>query len=104
MQEYLPYIVSVVCALISGLTSYLVTRKKAKNDLSTIVKQHEVDLEALAIKHQMEIEKINLEHSHQIELQEKDFEARFSSSLITEAMRIPQIRQQISQEMIKRKR
>ena len=104
MQEYLPYLISVVCALISGLTSYVVARKQAKNDLSVIVKQHEVDLEALERKHQMEMEKINLEHSHQLELQEKDFEAKLSSSLITEAMKMPEIRQQISQGMKKGKR
>ena len=104
MQEYLPYVVSVACALISGIASYLVARKQAKNDLSVIVKQHEVDLEALERKHQMEMEKINLEHSHQLELQEKDFEARLSSSLITEAMKMPEIRQQISQGMKKGKR
>ena len=99
MQDYLPYIVSVLCALISGVSSYAIARKQANGDLylEVIVKQHEVDLEALERKHQMELEKINLEHTHQLELQAKDFEANLSSSLLTEAMRMPEIRQQISQ-------
>ena len=101
MQEYLPYIVSVLCAVISGFSSYLVARRQAKNDLKILVKQHEIDLESLERKHQMEIEKINLEHTHQKELQEKDFEAKLSSSLLTEAMKMPEIRQQISQGMRK---
>lgn len=55
-------------------------------------------------RHQMELEKLNLEHTHQLELQEKDFEAKLSSSLITEAMKMPEIRQQISQGIKKGKR
>ena len=104
MQELLPYIVSVLCALISGFSSYMIARKKARNDIKIIIKQHEVDLEALERKHQMELEKLNLEHTHQLEIQEKEFEAKLSSSLLTEAMKIPEIRQQISQEIKKGKR
>lgn len=104
MQEYLPYIVSMLCAAISGISSYAIARKQAKNDINAITKQHEVDLEALERKHQMELEKLNLEHIHQLELQEKDFEAKFSASLITEAMKMPEIRQQISQGIKKGKR
>lgn len=44
MQEYLSYVVSVLCALISGVSSYAIARKQSKNDLKIIVKQHEVDL------------------------------------------------------------
>ena len=104
MQEYLPYVVSVLCALISGISSYTIARKQSKNDLKIIVKQHEVDLESLERRHQMELEKLNLEHIHQIELQEKDFGAKLSSSLLTEAMKMPEIRQQISQGIKKGKR
>ena len=104
MKEYLPYVVSVLCALISGVSSYAIARKQSKNDLKIIVKQHEVDMESLERRHQMELEKLNLEHRHQLELQEKDFEAKLSSSIITEAMRMPEIRQQISQGMKKGKR
>lgn len=104
MQDYLPYIVSVLCAVISGVSSYVIARKQAKNDIKIIVKQHEVDLEALERKHQMELEKTNLEHAHQLELQTKDFEAKLSSALLTEAMKMPEIRQQITQEMKNRKK
>ncbi|MGN1198033.1 MAG: hypothetical protein ACI4TA_10590, partial [Acetatifactor sp.] len=83
---------------------HAIARKQAKNDIKVIVKQHEVDLEALERKHQMELEKINLEHTHQLELQAKDFEANLSSSLLTEAMKMPEIRQQISQGIKKGKR
>ena len=38
MQDYLPYIVSVLCALISGISSYAIARKQAKNDIKVIVR------------------------------------------------------------------
>ena len=37
MENYLPYIVSVVCALISGFTSYAVVRKQSKEDIRKIL-------------------------------------------------------------------
>ena len=104
MQELLPYIASVLCAVISGVSSYAIARKQSKNDLKIIVKQHEVDLKALERKHQMELEKLHLEHQHQLELQEKDFEAKLSSSLLTEAMRMPEVRQAITSGMKKGRR
>lgn len=103
MQEYMPYIVSIVCAIISGVSSVVIVRKQTKNDINKIMKQHEVDLMALERKHQMEIEKLNIEHSHQLELQAKEFEAKLGSSIITEAMRLPEVRQQISEGMKKGK-
>ncbi len=104
MQVYLPYMFSVLSALIAGVSSYCITHRQTKNEINKIVKQHEVDLEALERKHQMEIEKINLEHSHQLELKEKVFEAQLSSSLLSEAINLPEVRQQISQGMKKGKR
>lgn len=104
MKDYLPYIVSVLCAVISGISSYAIARKQAKNDINAITKQHEVDLEALERKHKLELEKLDLEHAHQLELQEKDFEAKLSASLITEAMKMPEVRQKISQGIKRGKR
>ena len=72
MEDYLPYIVSVVCALISGFTSYA-------------------------------IDKLELEHKHQLELQQKQFENQLGSdmmnTLISEAMKMPEVKKQISQGM-----
>ena len=45
MDKYLPYIVTVVCAIISGLASYLAARRQSKADLQKLMKQHELDVE-----------------------------------------------------------
>lgn len=60
MSEYLPYIVSVVCALVSGITSYLVARKQTKADIQKLEKQYELDLDKDREKFAMEKEKMEL--------------------------------------------
>lgn len=107
----MPYIVSVVCAIISGWVSYAVATKNAKNnleavkesnkhDLEKLMEQHKVDIDSLERTHMMEIEKINLEHAHQLELIQKEFENQLGgnvmNTVLTEALKMPEIRQQIS--------
>lgn len=101
MQNYIPYIVSILCAFISGYTSYAVAIKKARSDINIIVKQHQVDMEALEKQHQMELEKINLEHSHQLELQQKDLEKTFGASFLNEVFKNPEVQRQITSGMRK---
>ena len=42
MEMYLPYIVSIVCALISGIASYLISRKQMKTDLEKLNTQYKL--------------------------------------------------------------
>lgn len=44
MDMYLPYIVSIVCALISGIVSYLISRKQMKTDLEKLNTQYKLDI------------------------------------------------------------
>lgn len=59
MEDYLPYIVSVVCALISGFTSYAVARRQSKEDVKKLEKTYELDLENEKEKHKLEIDKLD---------------------------------------------
>ncbi len=106
MNTYLPYIVSVLCAAIAGFASYAVARKQAKADIQRIEKQHELDIEKERELFAMEKEKMEIEHKHQLELAQKEMEnnlgASLTSTLLTEAMKMPEVRQQISQEMKKK--
>ena len=45
LQTFLPYIISVLCALISGVASYCVARRQAKTDMKKLEKQFALDLE-----------------------------------------------------------
>lgn len=82
MENYLPYIVSVVCALISGFTSYAVARRQSKEDIRKLEKTYELDLENEKEKHKLEIDKLELEHKHQLELQQKQFENQLGSDML----------------------
>ncbi len=103
MSTYLPYIVSVICAAIAGFASYAVTRKQAKADLQRLEKQHELDIEKERERFAMEKEKMEIEHRHQLELLQKESEnnlgASVTNTLISEAMKIPEVRQQLTQGM-----
>ena len=101
MKEYLPYIVSIVTAIISGIASYMASKKQFKEDIKRLEKQHELDIEKERELFKIEKEKIEIEHKHQIELIQKEAESKINSdimkTLFTEAMKNPDVQRQISQ-------
>lgn len=112
LKEYLPYIVSILVALISGIMSYLASAKKCRTDMNTLkesnaheinrlMKQHKLDIDSLERKHKMEIEKMELEHKYQLELKSKDAENTMGSDLLNTvvgaAMQTPEARQMLGQ-------
>lgn len=78
-------------------------KESNKHDLEKLMEQHKVDIDSLERKHAMELEKINLEHQLQMERSQKEFENQFGgnmmNTLITEAMKMPEVKQQISMGM-----
>ena len=101
MKVYLPYIVSVICAAISGFTSYIVTRRQMRAELQKLEKQYELDIEKEREKFAMEKEKMEIEHKYQLELKQKEADNNFNTSatntILNSVMKMPEIRQQISQ-------
>lgn len=111
-KDYLPYIVSVLVALISGITSYLAAERKCRTDIKALeesnaheinrlMEQHKLDIDSLERKHKMELEKMELEHKHQLELKIKESENAMGNELINtlmkEAMQTPEARQALGQ-------
>lgn len=101
MEQYLPYIATVLCSVISGIASYSASRRQAKADLEKLQKQHELDIEKEREMFAMQKERLELEHRHQLELMQKEMEnqlgASFTNTLLTEAMKMPEVRQQFAQ-------
>ena len=93
MEQYLPYIVTVLCSLISGVASYSAARRQAKADLEKLQKQHELDIEKEREMFAMQKERMELEHRHQLELKQKEMENQLGTDLIStmakEYMRSP---------------
>ena len=115
MQNYMPYIVSIIVALISGITSYAAAtraskgelealREEHKHDLNRLLEQHKVDIDSLERQHKMDIEKLNIEHMHQLELKEKEFENNISASMLSEVMKMPEVRQSMTNGINRGKR
>ena len=101
MKEYLPYIASVLCSVISGFASYAVARKQSKADIQKLEKQHELDLDKEREKFEMEKEKMTIDHQHQMELLQKESENNLGNTLVSGLMKMPEMRQKLSQEMKK---
>lgn len=93
MEQYLPYIVTILCSLISGVASYLASRRQTKADLEKLQKQHELDIEKEREMFEMQKERMELEHRHQLELKQKEMENQLGTDLIAtmakEYMRSP---------------
>jgi len=83
MEKYLPYIVTVLCSLISGFASYFAARRQAKTELQKLQKQHELDLESEREKFKMEKEKMDLEHKQQMEQKMIEMSAQIGSGLFS---------------------
>lgn len=101
LSEYMPYFTSIVCALISGIVTYMVSRKQTKNEINKLIKQHELNLESQRKQYEHEIAILNLEHEHQLKLKDKELENKLSgdmmNTLILEAMKNPEIKRQFNQ-------
>jgi cell shape-determining protein MreC len=97
----MPYIVSVICAFISGFASYACANKKARNEIKKIEKQHKLDIEKEREKSELEKEKMEIEFKHQLELKEKEIENQMGANLMNavfkEAMNSPEIKKQFQQ-------
>lgn len=78
----MPYIVTVLCSLISGFASYLTSRRQSKSDIQELVKKHELDIEKEREKFAMEKEKMEINHRQQLELKQKEIENQLGTDLI----------------------
>lgn len=97
--DYLPYFITVLCSIISGIASYVAARIKSKSDIQKLMKQHELDLEKEREKFAMEKEKIELEYKYQLDLKQQEAGNQVGADLIStmarEYMRSPAGRAQM---------
>lgn len=108
--DLIPYLVSLIISIITGVLAFLTSTNKSKkdlqqlqeqnkHDLEKLLNQHKLDLEGLEIRHKQEIEKIDLEHKHKIELMEKEAQNNLGSNILTsvfdQAMKMPEIQKSL---------
>lgn len=89
-KELLPYIVSVLLAFISFITSYLLAGKKTKDSIKELEKQHDMRI--------VELEK---QHEQTKELLEKqtqnDLTKMMTEKMMDSLMNSPEVKQQMNQ-------
>lgn len=110
-SNWMPYVISIVCAIVSGIASYSKARRETKHDMEKMEKQHvidienerekhKLDLEKEQEKHHMEIERINLVHKHELEMKDKESQNQLGkevmSKLFDKAMELPEVKEQLS--------
>lgn len=88
-----PYIVSIIAAIISGISSNLVAHNKSASEIRTLkeaneheieklMKQHEVDLDNLKETHKLEMEKLEAEHRYSLELANSNAQNEMTKQLM----------------------
>lgn len=88
-----PYIVSIIAAIISGISSYLVAHNKSASEIqrlkesneleiAKLMKQHEVDLDNLKETHKLEMEKLEAEHRYSLELANSNAQNEMTKQLM----------------------
>ena len=96
---YLPYLVSIISALISGFASYIGANKKAKSEIKKMEKQHSLDIEKEKERFELEKEKLEIQFKHQLDLKDQEIESQVSANLmntvIKEAMNSSEIKKQL---------
>ena len=81
LKGFMPYIVSILTAIISGISSYCLSKRNFKNEVETIkinneheinklMEQHKIDIENLKEKHILEMDAKSKEYEHEKEILE----------------------------------
>ena len=103
MRDILPYAVSILTAFIAAVSSVFISKRETKTEIEKLIKQHEFDLETEREKHMHELEKQELEHKHQMDMLKIEAENKLGSdvlnTVVSEAMKMPETRNQILQGM-----
>jgi serine protease inhibitor ecotin len=100
MKEYLPYLVSILTAVLSAIVSITVCKKQTKTEIDKIKEQSKANIELEREKLQLEKEKIELEHKLELEkihTQNDDaFASGITDKLLDMAFQNPDVQKQFA--------
>lgn len=74
LKEFMPYIVSAITAIISGISSYCLSKRNFKNEVETIKINNEHEIKKLMEQHKVDIDNLKEKHKLEMEIKEKDFQ------------------------------
>lgn len=74
LKEFMPYIVSIITAIISGISSYCLAKRNFKNEVETIKLNNEHEIKKLMEQHKVDIDNLKEKHKLEMKIKEKDFQ------------------------------
>lgn len=100
MKEYLPYLVSIITAVISAFVSITVCKKQTKVEIEKIKEQSKANIDLEREKLQLEKEKMELEHKLELEKihakNDDEFASGLTNQLFEMAMQLPEFKEQFA--------
>ena len=73
LKEFMPYIVSILTAIISGISSYSLSKRNFKNEVETIKLNNEHEINKLMEQQKVDIDNQKEKHKLEMELKEKQY-------------------------------
>jgi hypothetical protein len=120
-MDMFQWAVSIGLPVVSGISSYILAARKAKqeleqikeqnkHDLLKLMNQHKLDLEAVEKRHQLEMDAKDKEHLHKMELierehkyelerKEREQEGTAKYNAMSQFMNSPQIQEMIMKQL-----
>ena len=74
IMNLMPYIVSIITAVISGLCAYFKARQDFKNQVETIKMNNEHEIKKLMKQHEIHIHNLREQHNLEMKLKSKEHE------------------------------
>ncbi|MBR3881832.1 MAG: hypothetical protein IKJ36_01025 [Clostridia bacterium] len=74
LKEMMPYIVSIMTAIISGLCSYNASKKQFNHELDVIKTNNKHDINKLMEQHKIDIDNLKEKHKLEMEIKEKEYQ------------------------------
>lgn len=74
LKEFMPYIVSIITAIISGISSYCLSKRNFRNEVETIKLNNEHEIKKLMEQHKVDIDNLKEKHKLEMEMKDKDYQ------------------------------
>ena len=74
IADLMPYIVSIITAVISGLCAYFKARQEFNNQVETIKMNNENEIKKLMKQHEIDIDNLREQHNLEMKLKNKEQE------------------------------
>ena len=76
MEAYIPYIVTVLCSIISCTVSIIICNKNNKAEIHKLKEEYDLEFKKLKEEHELELKKMKENTKNQIDIIQKETESK----------------------------